>query len=384
MPVTRIRSIVLVPLLLASATGALSAQNLQERIDSYLETQLRTNGIPGLNVAVVRDGKVVYSGAHGVRELGKDEPLTPDNVFHFASVSKTFTAAAIVQLVEKGQLNLDDPVKKYLPYFQLADERLPGVTIRLAMNHTAGLPPWKDLDWAHPQYDEGAAERHLRSLAEEKLLWDPGSHYRYTDTDADLLGEVVTKVSGMPFEEYVRKNIFEPLGMIHSSFIYPEIDKALRTTGHMGNPASPSTIYPYSRPHAPSSTLNSSVVDMSRWLIANLNRGEIDGHRILKPESYKLLWTPSTKLDIQSHFNGYQRDHFRYYAPMTHGLFWYLGELDGHRVVFHAGGDTGFRSFEILLPDDQIGVVVASNWYETDTPKLAAELVRLFLSSDDK
>lgn len=377
-----VRQCVLAALLLGCATGSVRAQDLPSRIDNYLVEQMATKGIPGLNVAVVQDGKVLYSGAHGVREVGKDELLTPDHVFHLASVSKTFTAAVIVQLVEQGRLNLDDPVTKYLPYFKLADERLPRVTIRRAMNHTAGLPNWKDLDWAHAQYDEGAAERYLRSLAGERLLWDPDTHYRYTDTDADLLGEVVTKVSGMPFEEYVRKNIFEPLGMAHSSFIYPEIDEVLRTTGHVGNPAQPWAIYPYNRPHAPSSTLNSSVVDMSRWLIANLNHGEIDGHRILKPESCELLWTPSTKLDIQSEFNDYQREHFRYYAPITHGLFWYLGELDGHRVVFHAGGDTGFRSFEILLPDDQIGVVVASNWYETDTPKIAADLIRLVLSSD--
>jgi CubicO group peptidase (beta-lactamase class C family) len=115
---------------------------------------------------------------------------------------------------------------------------------------------------------------------------------------------------------------------------------------------------------------------MSRWLIANLNRGELDGHRILKAKSYDLLWKPSTDLDIESEFNAFQQ-HFKQFSPVTHGINWYLGEFQGHRVVFHAGGDTGFRSFEILLPDDLIGVVIASNWDHT-----ASEIVDIILKSE--
>jgi len=381
---TKLITVFLPLLALIVITGHISAQNLEKQVDDYLKEQIQLNGIPGICTAIVRDGKVVYSRAFGVRELGKKETLTPENVFHFASVSKTFTATAIVQLIEKGKLKLDEPLVTYLPYFRLADERYKDITIRQIVNHTSGITRVEDLEWDKPQFDEGAAERYVRSLSNDTLRAAPGIHYFYTDKAVDMMADLISKVSGIPFEEYVKENIFKPLGMDHSSFIYPEIDNALRTTGHMGNPAKPSKVYPYNRAHTPSSTLNSNVVDMSHWLIANLNRGELNGHRILKADSYDLLWKPSTSLDIESEFNAFQLEHFMQFSPVTHGINWYLGEFHGHFVVFHAGVDTGFRSFEILLPNELIGVVIASNWYYTDTPKLAADIVDLILKLEGK
>ena len=119
-------------------------------------------------------------------------------------------------------------------------------------------------------------------------------------------------------------------------------------------------------------------------MLANLNYGELDGQRILNADSYDLLWNPSTALDIQSEFNLFQREHFSQFTPVTHGLSWYLGEIDGHRIVFHAGRDTGFTSFILLIPDEQIGVVIASNWDQTDTPSMAGDLARLILESVDQ
>ena len=144
--------------------------------------------------------------------------------------------------------------------------------------------------WDKPQLDGGAAERYVRSLSSEKLLWAPGSGWQYSNMAFDVLGDLIAKVSGLSFEEYMRINILEPIGMVDSSFIYPKIDKKLRTTGHTGDPARVSAVYPYNRPHAPSSTLNSSVIEMMNWARVNLNRGQLNGIRILKTESYDTLW----------------------------------------------------------------------------------------------
>jgi CubicO group peptidase (beta-lactamase class C family) len=312
----------------------------------------------------VRDGKVIYAGAHGVRRLGANERLTPQHVFHFASVSKPFVATAIMQLVESGKLDLDAPVTKYLPYFSLSDERFRNITIRRMLNHTSGMPDVEDYEWNKPQFDEGAAERYVRAMRSELLLWNPGSAWQYSNMAFDALGDVIAKGSGKSFEAYVRTNILEPLRMDHSSFIYPEIDDAFRTTGHVGNPARVSDVYPYNRRHAPSSTLNSSVVDMTRWMLVNLNRGELDGRRILQARSHDLLWTATIKTSM----NGARL-----------GLSWFIGEHAGRRTVFHPGGDTGFRSYILLVPDERLGIVLVSNWDGTPREILVSEILDLLL-----
>jgi CubicO group peptidase (beta-lactamase class C family) len=344
--------------------GPTQAQDVGSRIDEYLSAELEAGGIPGLTVAAVQDGEVIYEGAFGVRRLGGGEALTPDHIFHFASVSKPFVATAIIQLTEQGRLAPSDPVTDHLSYFTLADDRYRSITIGQMLNHTAGMVDVEDYEWGSPQYDEGAAERFVRGMATDEMLWAPGDGWRYSNKAFDALGDVIAKVSGMTFEKYVQSHILDPLGMEASSFFYPDIDEALRTTGHVGAPARVSEVYPYNRRHAPSSTLNSSVGQMVNWMLVNLNRGELRGSRILRPESYDLLWEPTTDPAMD--------------GPSI-GLSWFLGELQGHRTVSHGGGDIGFRSYILLMPDDGIGVVLASNWSGTNTEMLAHGIADLIL-----
>ncbi len=356
----------LVVLLLQIAPAGTTAQDLAARIERYLATEVEKRGIPGLTAALVRDGKVIYAGAHGVPKRNENQRLTPRHVFHFASVSKPFVATAIMQLVERGKLNLDDPVTKVLPYFTLSDDHSRTITLRQMLTHTSGIPDVRDYEWNKPQFDEGAAERYVRAMANERLLWAPGSNWAYSNMAFDALADVIAKASGQSFEQFIRINILEPLGMKDSSFIYPEIDPALRTTGHVGNPSRISDVYPYNRRHAPSSTLNSNVIDMTRWMLANLNRGQLDGRRILQVATHETLWTPK----VQTSMRGARI-----------GLSWFVGERAGHRTIFHGGGDTGFRSYVLLLPDDAMGVVLASNWEGTPSDVLVNGIVDLVLPS---
>ena len=364
-----LRTVALLSIVALQAPTAVVGQATDALVHNYLEAQVREQGIPGLTAAVVREGEVVYSGAFGERLLGGGKALTPEHVFHFASVSKPFVATAIVQLAERGEVGLDDPVTKYLPYFELADPAYRQITIRQMLNHTSGMPDVEDYEWNRPQYDAGAAERYVRSISSESMLWAPGAGWRYSNMAFDTLGDLIAKISGLSFEEYIRQNILEPLGMRRSSFIHPDIEESLRTTGHVGDPPRVSDVYPYNRRHAPSSTLNSSVLQMTRWMLANLNRGELGGGRILRAESYERLWTPSAE-------TGRGGD--------AVGLSWFLGERRGHRTVFHGGGDTGFRSYLLLVPDEGIGIVLASNWSGTDTGSLARGILDLILDSDGR
>ncbi len=335
---------------LVSSCGIAQEQDMASRIENHLAQQVESQNIPGLSAVVVRDGEVVYLGAHGVTNVDSREALAPDHVLAMASISKTFVAAAIAQLEEAGKLDPNAPVVTYLPYFRLADKRQGEISIMQLLNHTSGMPDATDYQYDDPQYDEGALERWIREMDQVSLVSDPGQQWGYSDLAFEILGDVIAKVSGVSFEQYMQTNIFKPLGMKDSSFFYPEIESELRTSGHINTPAEVSDIYPYNRRHAPSSSLQSSARDMALWVQVHLNAGELNGRRILGSEAFSLLWEPT--FDIA---NGVQI-----------GYAWLIVNINGHRAVMHNGGDIGFRTQIMLFPDDKIGFVLASNWQEQE------------------
>lgn len=339
-------------LLLATFSCGLKAQQEESpktkmEIEAFLKRVIDKFDIPGLSIAIVQDEELFYAGAFGFRNLETKDVMTTESLFHMASVSKPFVATAIMQLVEQGKIKLEAKVTDYLPYFLLEDERYKEITILQMLNHSSGMPDVLDYEWEKPQTDVGAAERYVRSLSDEILIYDPGTDWQYSNMAFDALGDVIAKVSGMPFEDYVKKNIFEPLGMVNSNFLYPETNQSLRTSPHSwnGQPAV-NDVYPYNRRHAPSSTLNSSVLELTHWAMANLGQGEWNGNRILKKESYKMLWQPSHKLAD---------------AP-TIGLSWFLDKHRGLKTVSHSGGDIGYSSYLGLIPERNMGIMIASNY----------------------
>jgi CubicO group peptidase (beta-lactamase class C family) len=336
-------------------------------IDSYLQDLVDRQQIPGLTVAATRNDSVVYTGAFGHRNIETKESMKAGCDFHWASVSKTFVATSIMQLVEKGKLNLDEKLITYLPYFKQKDDDYKFITIRQMLNHTSGIGDVEDYEWDRPQNDDGAPERFVRSLENDKMLFKPGTDWSYSNTAYEILGVLITTVSGMPFESYVKENLFGPLEMIHSSFIYPEIPDSLRVSGHLwaGKPIV-SKIYPYNKIHAPSSTLNSNVLEMTHYAIANLHRGKYKDVQILNDSSYNLLWTNSVNLKDK---------------PAV-GASWFLDEYRGLKTMSHGGGDTGFRSFLLLVPEKDISVMVACNYELCRTGDIAHAVLDMLIGED--
>jgi len=342
---------------------------LESLFEPVVEKEMKTHGIPGVCFSVVKDGEMVYAKAFGVKNLRTGEQMTADSLFHMASLTKPLVATSIMQLVERGMVDLDAPVVEYLPYFRLRDPRFETITVGQMVNHTSGMPDVIDYEWDNPVYDDGALERYVRSLVEEELLAKPGAEYHYSNMAYEVLGDLISKVSGDTFEGYVEGHILEPLEMKYSTLLKKKADPKLLTTPHVvGNSAVVvSKVFPYNRMHAPSSTLISNVIDMGRWAIANLNRGELGSKRILEGSSYDLLFEPwggsqeegvdtfrHENLDSQTIYHG---DH-----ETGNGLGWFYGVHRGRRVVYHAGRDTGFRSYIALLPDESLGVVCSSNF----------------------
>lgn len=348
------------------------AEGWQDRLDKLIEQGVQDQHVPGLAVGIVQDGQLVYARGFGRLAMSRPgKPITPRALFHMASVTKPFVATAIMQLVEQGKVDLDAPVVKYLPYFRLDDPRYRSITVRQMLTHTSGMPDVEDYEWNKPQYDDGALERYVRSLTSQKLLWEPGTRYAYSNMAFDVLGDLIAKVSGMSFEDYVAAHILKPLKMDSSTLLRRQADPALVVAGYTrpktgGGDLVPIPAYPDNRIHGPSGNLLSSVVDMSRWARANLNRGELDGERILKSSSYDILWKPAAEVEF---CRPPARTECRKPGSSV-GLSWFLEQRSGHLIVSHGGGDDGFITALWLVPDRNFAFILMTNSDSAGIPLL--------------
>lgn len=302
---------------------------------------------PGIAFGMIKNDTIVYADAHGVKSRDTQEPLTTSSLFHMASVSKPFVATAIVQLIEQGKIDLDEKLIHYLPYYTMADERYKDITIKHMLTHTSGIPNINDYEWDKPQYDDGAAERYARSQKDFKLDFTPGEEYSYSNPAFDILCDVIAKTSGMTFEDYMQKNIFEPIGMKNSTFFKPEVPKNLATQPHVLGDSLQivvSEIYPYNRRHAGSSTLHSNVEDMLLWASVYLNKGSINGKQIFSKESYELLTSVHSPE-----------------GERAVCLSWFLGKMNSSKIYNHTGGDTGYATFFGFMPEKKSAVVMMTN-----------------------
>lgn len=320
-------------------------RGLEDRVDRYVERLRETRTVPGLAVGLVRGGRLVVGKGYGVTRLGGDQKIGSTTVFHTASVSKSLVAWVVMELVGEGALGLEEPIAAHLPYFELADGRTDEVTIGRVLSHLSGLPDVEDYGWEDPAFDEDALERFVRASSGRALEGEPGT-FRYSNLGYDVLGDVISKVAGAPFERVMEERLLEPLGMAQSTFLPYEGPLPLAMP-HRGALAPRLTaVYPYHRAHAPSSTLESNLQDLCRWIAVNLGRGSFGGRRLLDARLVEDMWRPRAEV-----------------APGVEiGMGWFVREHRGNRMVFHPGRDPGFNALVGFLPDRDVGVIVLSNY----------------------
>jgi len=330
---------------LASAQETSESIDLELAMDTFVSSVRQALPTAGMTVTIVMDGAVVYSKGFGERTIGAEE-VTTSSLFHTASVSKPFVATAIAMLCIEGKLDLQDKVVDHLPYFIMDDPSYQDITIDQLARHISGMPDVQDYQWDTPQTDDEALERWVRSLKDRSLLADPGAELHYSNIGFEILGDVIAKVSGMSFEEYVHTQILKPAGMINSTFFRSEVPENLATSPHVVSEGklNVSSTYPYNRRHAPSSTLHSNGDDMARWMLLNISRGEIHGEQVLPRSVFDMLFeTPYEQFG-------------------TAGLSWFIPQLgSGKDVVMHEGRDIGYRSIVLMLPEDSFGVTILCN-----------------------
>jgi len=347
-----------------------------EDINFVAEEALRDLHLAGLSVAVVHRQNKPYAKGFGFSNIETRQPITADSLFHTASISKLFTATALKQLADTGRIDLDAPVTHYLSYFPFRGsegaEAGSVITIRQALSHCSGIPDVEDYEWDQPRYGKNAPEEYVRSLEGMELIDQPGKEFHYSNMAYDILGQLITEVSDLEFETHIHNSILSPLRMTSSSFLYSNFDKNRLTSPHIRTVKNPQNeqatpelyqTYPYNRIHAPSSTLASTANDMNRWMMANLNGGEMEGHRILKETAYDDLWNCHTVI----------RDN------TWVGLSWFHTVYKDMDLYYHSGGDTGYSAVCILVPGEKLGVTVMTNTDQARVVSIALKIIDLYI-----
>ena len=345
-------------------------QGLEEIVRSFAAQ----HRLPGLAAGVWRRGEVILRLGVGNQDGPGSPAINGETVFHLASVTKPFVATVVMQLVADGKMCLDCPLQRYLPYFSMQGPGADRITIRQVLTHTAGMGDTSDFGWTRPEYDDGAVERYVRSLASLRLDFVPGSDWRYSNRGFDVLADAIAKADGQPFETVLQRRIFTPLGMRRSTLLMTDVDSARLALGHRRDGTAVG-YYPYNRRHAGSSTLHSTLDDLLRWAAANLGRGTLDQLRILPAAAYDELWRPHKDIRATIAEQTRRAGYVFPYDSLSIGLSWFLPVQDDRQLVYHSGSDPGFASNVLLSPSEQIGVVVLINASGADPRALSRSLL---------
>lgn len=346
--------------LLAPVAGR--AQTTPSDLDAWVARSMKEFAVPGMAVAIVKDGKVVVAKGYGVRQLGAATPVDEHTMFGIGSNTKAFTTAALAMLVDEGKLAWDDPVYQRLPGFQMYDPYVSHeMTIRDLLTHRSGMGLGEGdlLIFPHTTYTRDEIIQRLRYM---KPVSSFRSRYAYDNLLYIAAGQIIPAVVGTSWDDFVRQRIFLPLGMNHSNlsnaafqsgddyaFPHSSVDGQLQRIdfGNLDNAA-------------PAGAINSCAADMAQWVILQLGRGQLpmSDQRLFSAKRSREMWSAETILPmadpppslaaLQSNFAAY-------------GLGWELRDYRGRKMVGHTGGVGGFVSRVMLVPEENLGVVVLTN-----------------------
>ncbi len=350
-------------LLLAPLTTSL-AQSLPKDLDPLVQRTMETFEVPGMAIAVVKDGKIVLARGYGVRKRGEPTPVTPDTLFGIASNTKAFTAAALAMLVEEGKLQWDDRVIDHLPSFQMYDPYVTReLTLRDLLVHRSGLGLGAGdlLYFPASTYTEDEIVAKLRYIRPASSF---RSRYAYDNILYLVAGKVIEKASGQRWGDFIRDRIFTPLAMKSSNTSVADFRPGAnvatphaRADGRL-QPIEP---MPFDN-NAPAAAINSSVNDLARWMLAQLARGVIPGgdgkKRLFSEKQSREMWSAQTVLPIHGPPRPLAALHPNFAA---YGLGWGLRDYRGHKLVTHTGVLPGYVSRVLLVPALNLGIAVLTN-----------------------
>jgi len=367
----------LAALLVLAASGSQAAAPTKSEIGATIQRAMEVFHAPGMAVAVVYDGKLWYAGGAGLREVGKRGAVDEHTLFQIASVSKAFTAAALAELVDDGKLDWDGRVIDYLPEFRMYDPWVTReFTVRDLLTHRSGLPLGAgDL----LMFPEGNATRAdiIRAMRFLKPATSFRSEFAYDNLMYIIAGEVVARVSGMPFEDFVEQRLLAPLGMADCTASRERMPKGSKAaTPHLyedgeyqvTNAGAGGLI-------AAAGGVTCSAASMARWLQFVLDKGETpDGEQLISPEQFRQLLSPVTILPVP----GYMAEHAGSFMN-AYALGWDVSTFYGQPMYSHSGGLWGMTTYVAVLPRQGLAVFASDNQMSVAPRAVVNDLLDKFL-----
>jgi CubicO group peptidase (beta-lactamase class C family) len=314
-----------------------------EQVDAAVEKLMTLYGIPGVSLAVVDEGELIYAQGYGVKSIETGEPMTTDTQSSIGSLTKSVTALAIAQQVDRGVLDLDAPITEYLPDFQLSDPAMTEkLTLRALLSNSAGFTP-EDTVWYSGDLE--TMEEVVQYIQTLPVASEPGTTFAYNNLGYTLAGYVLQTVTGQPYEEYIQENIFAPLQMTEATLSFDGMQQTdnyvtpylydVRTGGAVAVP-----YFANLDAVAPAGAVNASVLEMANYAIMQLGDGTFNGERVVSAESLTEMHTQQVP--------GY-------------ALGWTLADYEGYATVWHNGSIDGFYALTVLIPSENLGVVALTN-----------------------
>jgi serine beta-lactamase-like protein LACTB len=315
-------------------------------LEEYIGEQVKDRRLPALSIALVDDQRIVWARGFGFTDPKAKKPATAETVYRVGSVSKLFTDIAVMRLVEKGQLDLDAPVTKYLPDFKPANPFDKLITLRQLMTHRSGLvresPIGNYFDPTSPTLAETVA-----SLNRTKLVYAPESRIKYSNAAIATVGYVLEKTQKRPFVSYLKETLLESLGMRHSAFEATSEEKNALAAAVMWTYQGREFPAPtFELGMAPAGSMYSTVLDLGRFLSVLFNGGQGPKERLLKKETIEAMWRPQfAKKGDKEGF----------------GIGFHINDFHGQRRIGHGGAIYGFATDLSALPDEKLGVIVVTS-----------------------
>jgi len=345
--------------------------------DALMLRLMSTHNVPGAALALIKDGSIVLEKGYGFRDLAAHAPVTTATLFNIGSISKSFTALGVAQLVDQHQVDLDAPVIRYIPDLRLSDpQATQAMTLRQLLSHASGLPA--DEQW--PKQVPATRDGIVSEFASMPITAQPGTRFQYCSRCIVLAAYVLERITSQSWEAYTRTHIFAPLGMTIASFgplgleQAPDRAQPYRHDDVLGQMPVPWSRLQYLEPLGPGGGIDASVDEMARYALLQLDDGTMFGHRILSTQMMAELHRPG--IDVGVDWRPAARAENLQYA-----LGWFTADVRGVHLVYHNGENPGFRAAVVLAPSSKASVVVLTNgesksFIEMTTRSLLEQLLR--------
>jgi CubicO group peptidase (beta-lactamase class C family) len=327
--------------------------DISTKIDQYVKAEIKRQQIPGLSLAVLRDGKIAVLKSYGLANVEHQVPVKPETVFQSGSIAKQFTATAVMILVEEGKISLEDKITKY---FTDAPESWKNITVRHLLNHTSGMGDYPAEVDLRRDYTE---DEYLAFIKKSPLIFETGAKWDYSNIGYVTLGALIRKVTGKFYGDFLQERIFKPLGMTTARIISEADIVPNRAAGYRlenGELKNQEWVSPSTNTTADGS-LYFTIMDLAKWDAA------LYTDKPLKQSSLAQMWTPA-KLN-----NSKTKDY---------GFGWHTTRIGNRRLIHHGGAWQGFKSYIVRFPDEKLTIILFANLWDTKDMKFARGLTSIF------